>query len=150
METVLRVVLIYVLILAGMRVLGKREFGQLSPAELITLLLIPDLVSQGVVRADYSFTNAVVALATLLVLVYLTSFVTHRFRCIEKVVTGEPALLVARGRLLTENMNRERIAPEELYGEMHRAGVERLAQVRWAILETTGQISIVPETGPGG
>ena len=144
METVLRVVIIYIVILVGLRVLGKREFGELSPLELITLLLIPDLVSQGVLRSDYSFTNSLISIATLFSLVFITSLFAHRFKRVEKFVDGEPTLLVANGQLLTRNMNRERISPDEIYGAMHRAGVEKLAAVRWAVLETDGRISIVP------
>lgn len=145
METVWRVVVIYVCLLVGLRVLGKREFGQLSPLELITLLLIPELVAQSVVRADYSLTNGLIGLTTLLSLVFVVSLVSHRSARVEKLIGGEPTLLVARGRLLTANLNRERIAPEEIYSEMHHAGLARLEQVRWAILETNGRISIVPE-----
>jgi uncharacterized membrane protein YcaP (DUF421 family) len=144
METALRVIVIYGAILAGLRLLGKREFGQLSPLELITLLLIPDLVSQGVVGADYSFTNGVVALATLFLIVYVLSLLSHRFRSVEKLIEGEPSLLVARGRLLERNLNKERIAPDEIYAEMHKVGLETLEEVRWAILETDGRISIIP------
>lgn len=148
METVLRVVVIYVAILAGLRVLGKRDVGELSPLELITLILIPDLVSQGVVRADYSLTNALIAICTLFSLVFLVSLVSHRFKRVEKLIGGEPALLVAKGRLLTRNLNRERIAPEEIYSEMHKAGLDKLENVRWAVLETDGRIAIVPEHAP--
>jgi len=148
METVLRVVVIYVAILAGLRVLGKRDVGELSPIELITLILIPDLVSQGVVRSDYSLTNALIAISTLFSLVFIVSMVSHRFKRVEKLIDGEPTLLVAKGRLLTRNLNRERIAPEEIYSEMHKAGLDKLEAVRWAVLETDGRIAIVPEHAP--
>lgn len=148
METVFRVVIVYVVILAGLRVLGKRDVGQLSPLELITLILIPDLVSQGVVRSDYSLTNSLIAVTTLFSLVFLVSLCSHRFKKIEKTIGGEPTLLVAKGRLLTRNLNRERIAPEEIYSEMHKAGLDKLSAVRWAVLETDGRIAIVPEHSP--
>jgi uncharacterized membrane protein YcaP (DUF421 family) len=148
METVLRVVIIYAVIFAGLRVLGKREFGQLSPLELITLILIPDLVSQGVVGSDYSLTNSIIAVTTLLSLVFVISQLCHRFERIEKWVGGEPALLVAHGRLLTRNLNRERVSPEEIFSQMHEAGCEHLSQVRWAVLESDGRIAIIPEKDP--
>ena len=146
METVLRVAFVYGLILVGLRILCKREFGQLSPLELITLLLVPDLVAQSVVRADTSMTNAVIAITTLFSLVLVTSIVSHRFKKVETWIGGVPTILVARGRFLEENLNRERIAPGEVYAEIHRAGVEHLADVKWAILETDGRISVVPES----
>jgi len=145
METVLRVVIIYAVILLGLRVLGKREFGELSPLELITLILIPDLVSQGVVRSDYSLTNSIIAVTTLFSLVFLVSLLSHRFGRVEKWIDGEPTLLVARGRLLVKNLNRERISPDEVYSQMHKSGCEHLSRVRWAVLETDGRISIILE-----
>lgn len=147
METVVRVAIIYVVILAGLRLLGKRDFGEMSPLELVTLLLVPDLVAQGVIGEDFSFTTSVVAVTTLLSLVYLISLVLHRFKKLEQVIDSEPTLLVAKGRLMEKNLNRERISPEELYGEMHKAGLDRLARVRWAILESDGRIAIIPEDG---
>ncbi len=145
METVLRVIIIYAIILAGLRVLGKREFGELSPLELITLILIPDLVSQGVVRSDYSLTNSIIAVSTLFALVFLISQLCHRFGRVERFVDGEPTLLVAKGRMLVGNLNRERISPEELYSQMHKAGCEHLSRVRWAVLESDGRIAIILE-----
>jgi uncharacterized membrane protein YcaP (DUF421 family) len=128
-----------------LRILGKREFGELAPLELITLILVPDLVSQGVVRSDYSLTNSIIAVTTLFTLVFVISQRSHRFRRLEKWVGGEPTLLVARGRLLVRNLNRERISSQELYGQMHKAGCEQLSHVRWAVLEDDGRISIILE-----
>lgn len=145
METVLRVIVIYGVIFTGLRVLGKREFGELTPLELITLILVPDLVSQGVVRSDYSLTNSIIAVTTLFSLVFVISQLCHRFGKLEKWIGGEPTLLVARGRLLTRNLNRERISPEELFSQMHKAGCEHLSRVRWAVLEGDGRIAIILE-----
>lgn len=130
METVLRVAFFYLFILGGIRVLGKREFSQLSPFELVTLLLIPELASQALVREDFSATNAVIALSTLFVLVFLTSLVTHRSKRAEKVVEDEPTVLVYAGRFVPENLDRERVSPDEVYGEMRMAGLERADQLR--------------------
>lgn len=143
METVIRVVLIYVLILAGVRILGKRELGEFSPLELITLLLIPELVAQGVVREDFSFTNAVIGLSTLFALVFLFSLVRYLNQNVEELLTGTPKVLISDGQFVEENMNRERIDPQELFGEIHKAGLYRLNQVKWAILESDGQIAII-------
>ena len=147
MDTVIRVVIMYAAILVGLRLMGKRDFGELSPLELITLILIPDLVSQGVVRSDYSLTNSLIALTTLFSLVLIISLFSHRFKKLEKLIDSEPTLLVAKGRLLIHNLNRERISPDEIYSEMHKAGLDKLSRVRWAVLESDGRIAIVPEDG---
>jgi uncharacterized membrane protein YcaP (DUF421 family) len=145
METVVRVAIVYVFLMVGLRVLGKREFGQMSPLELVTLLLIPELVSQSLIREDFSLINGLVAVTTLLTLTYVTSLVVHRSRRAEAVISGRPAVLVAHGRFRPQAMNLERVTPDELFNEMHNAGLERLDQVRWAVLESDGQIAIVPE-----
>ena len=145
METVVRVILIYVFIVFGLRLLGKREFSQLSALDLVTLLLVPEIVSQAITRDDYSLTNAFVAVATLFCLVFFSSALTHRFRRMERFVNGTPTLLIARGKILFPNCDRERISAEEIFGEMHKNGFDSLEAVRWAILEVDGRISIVPE-----
>ncbi len=144
METVIRVTLFYVLILLGLRVLGKREFSQLSPLELVTLLLIPELVSQALGREDFSFTNGIIGIATVFTLVFISSLLQHHSQAFSKVVSSSPAVLVADGQFIEENMNKERVGPPEIFSEMHKAGLFELAQVRWAILESDGRIAIIP------
>lgn len=144
MDTVLRVAASYFFILVALRVLGKREFGQLSPLELVTLLMIPEIMSQALAGEDYSLTNAFVGVATLLVLVFVTSLVVHRFKKAEFVITGEPTVLVHRGRLAERSLNVTRVTPDEVFAEMHKAGLATLDEVEWAILLTDGSIAIVP------
>jgi uncharacterized membrane protein YcaP (DUF421 family) len=147
METVIRITLIYLFVFAGLRVLGKREFGQLSPIELVTLLLIPEIVSQAMVKEDFSLTNGFIGIATIFLLVFLNSVVTHVSHRFEKIVQSEPTVLVHHGNLIARNLNRERVSPDEVQGQLRMAGLERLEQVKWAILESDGKISIVPEPG---
>jgi uncharacterized membrane protein YcaP (DUF421 family) len=145
METVIRVTVVYLFLMVGLRVLGKREFGQLSPLELVSLLLIPELVSNALQSEDFSLVDALVAVSTLLALTVLTSMLLHMNKTAQKVIDGEPAVLVAHGQLAVDAMNRERVTPNEIFSEMHKSGLERLEQVAWAILETEGTITIVPE-----
>lgn len=149
METVLRVTLIYVFILLGMRVLGKREFAQLSPSELVSLLMIPEVVSQALTHDDYSLTNALVGVSTLFVLVFFTSLLAHRFRRLEDLLYGDLTVLVHNGRFRAEAMNRARVSPDEVFAEMRKAGFETLDEIKWAILETDGKISVVPQIRGG-
>lgn len=150
METVIRVGLIYLFLMVALRVLGKREFSQLAPFELITLLMIPELVAQALVGEDFSLINAIVAVCTLLSLVFLTSVVAFMSRRGEALIEGEPSVLVHHGFIVPETMSLERVTPGEVLNEMHRSGMERMPQVKWAVLETDGKITIVPwETGTG-
>lgn len=144
METFLRVAVIYVFVMSGLRILGKREFSQLAPFDLVTLLLIPELVGEALVRDDASMANALVAVSALFLLVFFTSAFSHISRRFRDLTGGTPTVLVRHGEFLEESMNRERIGPDEIYGEMHKTGLERIDQVKWAILETDGRISFIP------
>lgn len=143
METVLRVAFVYVFIIIILRVLGKRELSQMSPMELVMLLLIPELVAQGLVGEDFSMTNAVIAVSTLAVLVFTTSTLVHRFKRVGELVEGRPSLVVDHGRPINEAMDRERLPIDELITEIRKAGIERLEDVKWGILETDGRIAII-------
>lgn len=147
METVLRVAVIYVFVLVGLRVLGKREFSQMSPMELIGLLLIPEIVSQALVREDFSVTNGLIGVATLFVLVFANSLLTHVSKGFERVSEGTPTVLAYDGRFAAANLDKERISPNEVYSEMRKVGLERIEQVRWAVLESDGKIAVVPKEG---
>jgi len=144
METVIRVVVVYALVWACFRILGKRELTQMSPFELVTLLLIPQLFSRALTRQDYSMTNAIIAATTLCTLVFITSAMSYRSRGFARIVQARPTVLVQRSTLIEEHLNRERIAPEDIFSAMHKVGLERLDQVEWAILESDGRIALIP------
>lgn len=143
METVFRVVFVYVFIWACFRTLGKRELSQLAPFEFVMLLLIPQFFSRALTRQDYSMTNSIVAATTLFSLVLLTSIASFRFGGFRRFMEANPTVLVRQGELLPHNFGRERIVPEEIFSAMHKAGIEKLEQVAWAILESDGKIAII-------
>ena len=145
MDTILRVAVVYLFLLATMRLLGKREFGQLSPFEVINLLIISEIVQQAMIRDDYSVTNALTGVSVLLLLVYLTSLLSYRFRKVERLVEGTPTVLVLNGRYVVYNLDRERVAPDEIQAEMHKSGLEKLDQVKLALLEGDGKITFIRE-----
>lgn len=144
METVLRVLFVYVLVWSCFRILGKRELTQMSPFELVTLLLIPQFFSRALTRQDYSMTNGVIGATTLFSLVFLTSALSYRWKFVSRIVQARPTILVSRGVLVQEHLNRERIAPEDIFSAMHKVGLEQLRQVEWAILEGDGKIALIP------
>jgi uncharacterized membrane protein YcaP (DUF421 family) len=143
-EIVVRVAIIYVLLMLGLRVIGKREFGQLTPFELVTLLLIPEIVTKALVGEDYSLTAAFVGVTTLLVLVFVTSLLAYRFPAFGRFTEGRPALLARDGALVPATLHRERVSPDEIRLELHKYGLEELSQVKWALLEVDGSITLVP------
>lgn len=144
MESVLRVAFVYFLLMVTLRLLGKRELGRMSPFELVLLMLIPELFSQALVREDFSMTNATIAFLTLVSLVFATSLMAHRFPAVGQVISGRPSVLVADGRFVETNMNRERVQPDEVYAELRKAGFDDIGAARWVVLEDDGKVSVVP------
>lgn len=148
METVLRVAFVYAFLLVALRMLGKREFGELAPFDLIVLMLIPEFFQQAIAREDFSMTNAVIAASTLLTLVLLTSIVAYRWRAFGQVVGGAPTVLASGGYLVPDNMHRARVSPDEIFSALHEAGLEDIAQAKFVILDTDGRMSVVPWRQP--
>jgi uncharacterized membrane protein YcaP (DUF421 family) len=148
MEIVVRIAVIYVFLLVALRLMGKREFGQLSPFELVTLLLIPEILTEALHQGETSLTAAFVGISTLMILVFLTSLVSYRFPRVAHITEGQPVVLVSHGSLIPAAMDRERVSTQEIEAEMRKAGLERLEEVRWGVLETDGSISFVPRV-PG-
>lgn len=145
-SSVLHVAISFAVLMAAFRLMGKRELGRLSPFELVTLMLIPEILSNSV-QGQGSLLPSLAGLSTILLLVFATSLLAQRFRGVQRVVEAEPTLLVADGKMLEENMNRERIAPDELYSEMRKQSIERLAQVRFAVLESSGNVTFISKHG---
>jgi uncharacterized membrane protein YcaP (DUF421 family) len=146
-ETVVRVTFVFLFVMVVFRVLGKRELTQMSPFELVMLLFIPQLFSRALTRQDYSLTNGVIGFSTLVVLVTLTSIAGFQSGSMGRLLRGAPAILVADGRFVEEALQRERITPDDIFSQIHKAGLSELRLVKWAILETDGKISIVTAAG---
>jgi uncharacterized membrane protein YcaP (DUF421 family) len=149
MDIVVRIAVIYVFLLVALRLMGKREFGQLSPFELVTLLLIPEILTEALNAGETSLTAALVGVSTLLSLVFVTSMLAYRFPSFGRVTESEPVVLVRDGFVVPAALHRERISPQEILSEMHKAGLERMEQVKWGVLEPDGKISFVPWEPPG-
>lgn len=144
METVLRVLIVYVVVTLGLRIIGKRTFGQLAPADLVVLMLIPEFFQQALAREDFSMTNALLAVSTLLLLTLVVDTVSYRFPRAGRLLNGRPVTVVSHGFLRTDRLDRERLAPDEILDAMHRAGLERMEQVKWAVLYPDGTVAVVP------
>ena len=144
MDIVIRATVAYLFILFLMRVVGRRELSSMEPSDVILLVVIGDLVQNGVTQSDYSVTGIVLAAGTIGLLATLTAFVTFRWSRIRNVIEGEPVILVEDGKLIERNMKHERLTLEEVMEQARlQQGVESLGDVRWAVLETSGSISIV-------
>ena len=144
MDLVLRAAAVFILIFIVTRLIGRRELGSLEPFDLILLVVLGDLVKQGVTQDDYSVTGAFIVIATMALMTVGSSYVSFRFRPLRRIMEGEPVVLVENGRPIEQNLRRERITLEELAEKARLEQVETLDGVRLAVLETNGDISIIP------
>jgi uncharacterized membrane protein YcaP (DUF421 family) len=149
-EPVIRVAVMYVFLLVCFRIIGKRELGEMSPFELVTLLMVPEIISPALTTEDISLTGAIAGACTLFVIVFAVSALSQRFRKVNDLVEGGAVVIVRHGQFIEKRMTLERVQPREVLSEMHRSGVDDLEKVKWAILEPDGKISIIPVGGQGG
>jgi uncharacterized membrane protein YcaP (DUF421 family) len=143
MDLVLRAAFVFFLILIVTRAVGRRELSSMEPFDLILLVVMGDLVQQGVTQSDYSLTGATIVITTLALLTVGTAYLSFRFRRLRPILEGEPIVLVADGRVIERALSRERITVEELGAEARQQQIGSLRDVRFAVLETSGKISFV-------
>jgi uncharacterized membrane protein YcaP (DUF421 family) len=148
-EVVLRVAIIYLFLVVVLRLSGKREVGQMSILELIVVLLISDAVQNSMVGDNTSVWAGPVAVLTLLGLDYGLTYLMRRSRGVRKVIEGEPRLLVRDGRILRKALREEKLDPEEVETAVRAHGLASVEDVRAAILETDGSISVIPRDEGG-
>src|SRR5436305_406943 len=135
MDLVIRSIVIFFFIFALTRVAGRRELGSLQPFDLILLVVLGDLVQQGITQSDESVTGTLVVISTITLLSVLVSWVAFRFPRARPVMEGEPIVLVQDGRPIERNLRRERITLKDIEEEARASQIASLAELRWAILE---------------
>lgn len=144
LEVIARVAVLYVALMLLLRFAGKREVGQLSPLDLLAMLLLAETVSPALTGQDRSVTASLTAAATLLALTAGVGWLTHRFPRAERWIDGAPAVIARDGRVLERAMRDERITPRELESALRKQGLETVGEVRLAVVEPDGSISVVP------
>jgi uncharacterized membrane protein YcaP (DUF421 family) len=143
MDIVVRAFFAFVFVVVVTRVIGRRELSSLEPFDLILLIVLGDLIQQGVTQSDYSFTGLVLAGGTFTLLTVAVSYLVFRFRRVRPLFEPEPLILVEDGKVIDRNLRRERLTSEELAAEARLQQIPSLADVRWAVLETSGKISFI-------
>jgi uncharacterized membrane protein YcaP (DUF421 family) len=147
MDIVLRAIFAYLFILLLTRAVGRRELSSLEPFDLILLVTIGDLVQQGVTQNDFSVTGAFLAVGTIGVLTVLFSYLPWRFHVLRPVLEGVPAIVVEDGKVVEKNLRRHRLTQEEIAAAARTNNIPSLSEVRWAVLETNGQMSFIKNSG---
>jgi uncharacterized membrane protein YcaP (DUF421 family) len=145
MDLVFRAIALFVFVYLITRVIGRRELSSLEPFDLILLIVIGDAIQQGLTQDDYSVTGALIVIGTFAILQILVSYLSFRFPRLRPALDGEPIVVVQDGQAIEKNMKRERITVEEVLVEARQQQVASLDQIAWAVLETSGRISIIPK-----
>jgi uncharacterized membrane protein YcaP (DUF421 family) len=142
--TVLRVLVVYVLLLLALRFTGRRQLGQLTPFDLVTLLLLSNVVQNAMVGSDTSLVGGLVGAAVLLILNYVVS----RTTLIRNALEGKPIILISQGKVDSDHVRREGISMEELEEALREHGVRSLEDTELAVLEADGNISVIAKSDP--
>lgn len=140
---VLRASAIYVLVMVLMRLSGKRAVGQFTAFDLILLILIGNAVQNGINGGDNSLTGALIMASTLILLNYAVAWLTSRSSRIERLVEGEPVVLARDGKVYRHVLRRELVSDEDFQKALRQSDVEDLAEVRVALLENNGHITVI-------
>jgi uncharacterized membrane protein YcaP (DUF421 family) len=140
-EIVVRAVVVFLFLWLITRIVGRSTLGEISTFQLIVFITMGDLVQQAVTQQDYSVTAAVLAVSTFALLTILISWVNQRWPRARPVIQGTPVLLVVNGEPQIETLRRERMSVDDLYSDARQEGIERLSDVRLAVLETNGQVA---------
>ena len=146
MDLVIRTTVVFFFIFFMTRIVGRRELASLEPFDLILLVVIGDLVQQGVTQSDNSVTGAFIVVSTLALLTVGISYLHFRVPPLRRVTEGRPIVLMENGRPIERNLRRERVTIEELAESARLNSVQNLEDVRLAVLETNGNISIISQS----
>lgn len=143
MDIVVRASAIYIVLWLVLRGMGKRELAQLSPFDFVLLVIMGDLIQQGVTQDDRSIFGALIAVATITLWVVTMSWITFRWRRANDVVNGLPVVVVRDGKTDEDLLRYQRLTADELLGEARGAGIDDISKVAVAVLEPEGTFSFV-------
>ena len=145
MDIAVRGIVLFFFLYLITRAIGRRELSSLQPFDLILLIVLGDLIQQGLTQDDYSVTGAIIAIGTIAALQLLLSYVAFRFRWARRLLDGDPIVLVQDGEVIERNLRRERITKEDLAEQARGQQITSLKDIKWAVFEPSGAISFIPK-----
>src|SRR3954447_198546 len=145
MDLVLRAIVLFAAVYLLLRVVGRRELAQMEPIDFVLLIVLGDAIQQGLTQDDYSVTGALITIFSIAMIQVTLGYAAFKSKRVRTVLEGEPVVLLEDGRIIERNLRRARIAPEELAEEARLSQVASLSDVAWAVLETSGKVSIIPK-----
>jgi len=143
MDIVLRASAIFLLLFVLLRLFGKRQLGQMTPFEFVALVVVGDFVQQAITHNDFSVTAGILAVATFGFWSLVLGWISYRSNTMRRLLEGQPRILIQDGKMLDATLEGDKISEAEVLSEMRLAGIGRLDQVQWGILEPSGKISFL-------
>jgi uncharacterized membrane protein YcaP (DUF421 family) len=143
-ERAIRAVAVYVFLLVAIRIFGRRELGQLTAFDIIVLLTLSNILQNSMIGNDNSVTGGMIGAGVLLSANLILAFVVSRRPRVERIVEGEPRILIHDGVIRRDQMRKEQLTEQDLLSAVHREGIERIEDVHLAISEPNGMISVIP------
>ena len=141
--TFIRSILLYIIVLVVMRLMGKREIGQLQPFELAISIMIADLASTPMADAGIPISNGIIPILALLVMHLVISILNIKSIRAREILCGKPSILIYRGRIDEKQLKKERFTVNELEERLRGNNVVNIGDVEYAILETSGQVTVL-------
>jgi len=142
-DIVIRAAVAYAFIIFLLRIIGRRELSTLAPSDLVLLVVMGDLVQNGVTQSDQSVTGVFLALSTFAILTVAVSVVTFKSRRVQTLVEGAPLILVQDGKPVEKNLRSERLNIDQVAEQARGQGIERLDEIKWCVLESSGSMSFI-------
>ena len=143
LSTLIRTIILYILVLITMRMMGKREIGQLQPFELAIAIMIADLASVPMADTGVPIFNGIIPILGLLIMQMFISFINMRSIFVRRIVSGKPTILIYRGKIDEKALKKEKITLNELQERLRQDGTFTISDVEYAILETSGQLTVI-------
>ena len=143
--TFFRAIVLYIIVLAVMRLMGKREIGQLQPFELAISIMIADLAATPMAESGVPITNGIMPILGLLVMHLIISMINIKSRKAREIICGKPSLLIFRGKIDQKVLKKERFTINELEERLRDNNIFNIGDVEYAILETSGQVTVIPK-----
>ena len=140
----LRTVFLYLVLIAVIRLMGKRQIGQMEPSEFVVTMMVANLATIPMENTDMSITDALIPILTVLALELLLAFLSLKSITLRKILCGKPVILIENGNVLQKNLKKNRITLDELTGHLREKDVLDIRSVQYAILETNGNLSVFP------
>ena len=141
-----RTIILYILVVAALRVMGKRQIGQLQPSELVVAMMISELASIPMENVGTPLVNGIIPILTLIIAEATFSFLTLKSKKVRKMISGTPTILIEKGRVLEKEMERLRFNIDDLMEELRTNGYANIMDIEYAIIETNGLLSVIPKS----